>query len=240
MSLKKLQKYIDNPLEAPGGASKKKAVILADSRGRYIKCVSDTYQGSSDILWVIKPGLKAIMAQRWLNQNIHSLTHSYGSLHFYFWFGTCDLTEKLDRQINISNNVEQSANDLLDIYANLNEICCHTNCTFTLLEIPYYSISIWNKGKLKIHDIPTTYTEQDVALKTQIDRINCRIKEINKNNGYQSPVFNADLEKSRKTKGKDVRYSTDLRMLQDGIHPNTLLSKAWIKSLMKIIYRDCY
>ena len=234
---KKLLNYCELPLEKPDGNIKKKVVLVTDSKGRYLKAVSEPQ--SEDIIWIIHPGSKCIHNKKWLNKNIHRLRETYGPLHVYFWLGTCDLTNKVGKKIKLVDNIDATVQELTQEYTEVIDLCKKEQCTATILEMPYYSISIWNKTKSPTEsDLDDTV--QDKQLLDHIDQLNQNIKDINSTNGVRSPVFNADICKSRKSKGKCTRYSIDMKLFKDGIHPDLLLSRAWIKSITKTIYRDCY
>ena len=73
--------------------------------------------------------------------------NSLGNIWLYVWLYTCDLTSKNKKYIYLPS---QEGNDTVDHIASyfntiLDLVKTHPNCTVTVLEIPIYSISKYNK-----------------------------------------------------------------------------------------------
>ena len=111
------------------------------------------------------------------------------------------------------------------------------NVLLTFLHVPYYSISIWNKTKG--HKNPEKFPCDDNTLTERIDSVNDYIDNLNSEINSHSPKFNQDLVRSRKPHGSGQRYSLNLKLLSDGIHPGKTLAQAWLTSLTKNINTDC-
>ncbi|KAK3087682.1 hypothetical protein FSP39_009120 [Pinctada imbricata] len=108
---------------------------------------------------------------------------------------------------------------------------------------PIYSIKKWNEGKG--HKDPATFEDQDEELASQIYTLNREARKINKSLGSHSPEFTSDLQTNRKVKVGDNRQLSTIKRYNfnlnaDGIHPGTLLSKAWLKKIIEQIKRDCW
>ena len=68
-----------------------------------------------------------------------------------------------------------------------------------------YSIREWNKHYG--HKSPYDFIEQDKKLEEQVYKLNGKIRELNKKNGTQSPIFSTDLIRTSKTtKNKKKTY----------------------------------
>ena len=102
------------------------------------------------------------------------------------------------------------------------------------MELPYYSIGIWNA--LKSKKSKDLYLEEDKILLGQIDYVNENIQKINCENDTQAPKFNKDLIKHRSGgKNKKTTPYINWTHLPDGIHPAPLISRIW---LLKVVL--CY
>ena len=157
---------------------------------------------------------------------------------YYVWTGTCDLTKKVNRFIDLSSitvdeiiGQYQKIFDLKHIYGD--------HVQELILECPYYSISIWNSNKG--HKNINIFEENNKLLLDRITELNNLIREINQANGVSAPSFSLDLIRCRKSNkslpAKTVSYS----LLLNGIHPGVTLSKYWNRRLvLAIIFKYCY
>ena len=112
----------------------------------------------------------------------------------------------------------------------------------TFMETPVYSIKNWNESKgYKDHNV---LVEQDENLSKQIYTLNGKVREINNNLGTHSPVFSSDLRANDKYQcEKDWKLKTNkyynFKLYSDGIHPDSLLSKTWLRKISEQAKRDC-
>ena len=121
----------------------------------------------------------------------------------------------------------------------------------TILEIPFFSIQAWNKSHN--HKDPEVFYDQDCQLEQQLIEINKAIRTLNHQNF--SPNFNIDLYRTSTRQQRTYQAGTshscrqgntksrrlyNLSLLDDGIHPNIHLSKAWLRKLTNQISRDCW
>ena len=120
----------------------------------------------------------------------------------------------------------------------IRDLCLrYSNVKVSFLHVPYYSIEKWNG--IKGHPNPSSFKEADKILTYYIDCINDFITDLNTDLGTYSPSFNEDIRRSRKSVRGKQRYSINFKSLPDGIHPDKMLAKSWLKSLSRKVERDC-
>ena len=163
------------------------------------------------------------------------LLHRYGRVHIYLWAGTCDLTTKHGNALNIHPSPQEAQRTLVNNLLSLEEfITPKHNVRLTILQIPYYSMRIWND----LYEVPQPQDkEKDEKL---INMTNGVIDQINERAGNKSPKFNLDVENTHKHKGECTKYSISWSLFREGIHPGYLLAKVWLRNLCKEIKRTCY
>ena len=106
------------------------------------------------------------------------------------------------------------------------------------LEIPPYSIKQCNRNKG--HRNPDSFHSQDLILLERISLVNEYIWFVNENNSVTSPRFKIDLLIFRKSKSKQTKRVNILYSLcKDGVHPQSLLARCWMKRLVTQILVDC-
>ena len=108
MSENRLLKYLEKSeglARNVGTESKRKtAIVVSDSKGRYLKEVAHNALLDSNgnvvectrpnlieesIKWKYKGGRTAPEGSRWLRANFKQLQRKYGEIAVYFWLGTC-------------------------------------------------------------------------------------------------------------------------------------------------------
>lgn len=212
-----------------------KPVVLADSKGKYIESsVQRSSKPENLILWVCKAGWKSSDVAKWIEQNLETLLKTHQFISLYVWIGTCDLTVKGKKYIQLRRNSTEALEQNLQKIKNL---ITNSNVKLTFFHIPYYSIRLWNETKG--HENPSSYKESDDQLTSLIDTANGFIDKLNLEQNTSSPKFNEDLRRSRKSKGRKARYSTNYSLLLDGIHPKKTLATLWLLSMKKKIFKDC-
>lgn len=106
------------------------------------------------------------------------------------------------------------------------------------LDIPPYSISLWNKSRF--HRNSEQFKTQDFVLQERIVFVNDYLKSINSRRGYSSIRFRADLLHYRKKSSKSSnRSSINFNLYKDGIHPGLILSKYWARRYAQRAIVDC-
>ena len=185
------------------------------------------------ILWWTKSSADSGSLYDWANQSLRTKIANLGKVHLYVWAGTCDLTTKEGKEIRLTDVAGPA---LCNLQANLKKFKSlpskFRNLKVTLLETPYYSIEHYN---IKKSIAVTEETKrQDLILRQQIDAINTKIRSFNANDNTRSPKFNIDTRWCRAG-----RHYTRFGLYKDGVHPDELLAKVWLKNLTQTITRDC-
>jgi hypothetical protein len=114
----------------------------------------------------------------------------------------------------------------------------YPNCKVTILELPVYSISTYNK-------VSDTFENQNTELSKQIFEINQNIRAINRSLHASSPEFSSDLYKKSKYKvgyHRDTKHRChyNFNLYKDGIHSGQTLSKVWLRKISNCMYQDCW
>ncbi|VDI63607.1 Hypothetical predicted protein [Mytilus galloprovincialis] len=246
MSLIKLTKFGNKNIEGPTGKRTLRPVILADSKGVRLQ-QQFIQKDQSNIIWWCKRGRKVHEAIDWLKTNLETEIQLIGDIWLYIWVGTCNLTsfDRSTRYICLSSSKSQETVDqVTTTYKDIIQLFAkYPNCKLTFLETPFYSIVNWN-SKQK-HKNPSTFLEQDHLLQQQVILLNKEVKTINSSLGTHSPDFSYDLYrtsncKTANHKGKKQRKYFNVALYPDGIHPDPVLAKVWLKKLVVQIFRDCW
>lgn len=119
-------------------------------------------------------------------------------------------------------------------YLSARDYILQQNCKIKFIGVPVYSISTYND--VKGHLCPAEYLEADEEVIRQVNFLNRELESLNTELGCSTLKFNADLRDCRK-KNK-LRYHFDL--LSDGLHPDELLSRKWLRKLEVDIVKECY
>ena len=234
---KSLQHFADIEESLP--RRQRTAVIVSDSKGRRLKeQVWITSPIERRIVWLCKAGLASQEGIIWLKSKLSQLKADHGEISIYLFLGTCDFTCKTGDFITIQENVSGKYDRMIDNFHLLSDYAKRKKFEVTFFEIPYYSITEWNR--YKGDPMPQVFQNDDHTLCAIVKKVNNAIKEINLENGKHSPVFNCDLERSRKGTWQNERYYLNFSLYADGIHPNPLLAKLWLRRIAAQIKRDCY
>ena len=182
MSENRLLKYLEKSEELARNVSieskRKTAIVVSDSKGRYLKEVAHNALLDSNgnvvectrpnlieegIKWKYKGGRTAPEGSRWLRANFKQMQIKYGEIAVYFWLGTCDMTRKLGEFIRLRKDYLDYAALLLIKLEKLIKFANRHNFALTFLEIPIYSIKEYNASKG--HSNPDKFDEQDRKLR---------------------------------------------------------------------------
>lgn len=228
MSDSKLQSFLDRPTKY--SPTKQKVILLSDSRGRYLEPYN---QSGWNIEFVYKSGARLAQGYYWLKSNICSLVKQYDSIHLFIWLGTCDVTQKFGPSITLRHNsLEESFSYITGQICRFCELVAnYPTIKLVFLEIPPYSLLKWYEYKQL--GITKELSEQNLELHRRICVINEFIQERNDCIGVESPRFKLDLYNIRKASGKTGRKSLSFKHYLDGIHPDEILSRVWLKRLME-------
>ncbi|MCG7878885.1 MAG: hypothetical protein N0C90_21515 [Candidatus Thiodiazotropha endolucinida] len=247
MSLASLTKYLrDNPVTVPSSTQDTTVIIVSDSKGSYVrKHINKDQEPERSIIWEACPGRSSEQAAIFIFRNIESWKKKYGKLLLLVWTGTCDLTCKIGDPSDSSRRKKfidlnsTSLDHIINQYEkvlSLNDECVKV----LILEVPYYSISIWNFSRGCLFS--DFYRDHDLILKEKVDTLNDKIKVLNKAYGSsQVPRFSADLIACRKANKKSIKTVSYSLLLADGIHPGDDLCKHFIRRLVNtVICRLCF
>lgn len=182
MSLPSIEKYLkENPVCLPSGTQDTTVIIVSDSKGRYLQKQIRNIDPERNIIWESSPGRNSQQATDFILQNIDSWKSKYGSILILVWTGTCDLTHKIREPSDHSFRPRKkfidlnstSIDEIVQQYEKVLILNNSTNIKVVILEVPYYSISIWNYSKgCLTSDI---YIDKDKSLQDKIDHLNQRI-----------------------------------------------------------------
>ena len=162
-------------------------------------------------------------------------------MHIYIWLGTCDLTIYDKPFIHLASESDDCYRHIIDTYHQIVELIKpHPGCSLTFLETPIYSVYEYIKAKGKSD---TKFKHQDNILLEQIQQLNTITWELTNSLNSISPCFSVDLSrphlKNSKTK-QTLRDQYNYNLMKDGLHPDTNLSKVWLKKLFMQMIRDCW
>lgn len=236
----KLQKYVDTPIRVPGRL-RKQPILISDSKGNYLRNHSDLIeQFGYNIEFQCRGGSRFADHFNWLWYNLQNKVDKYGQIILYVFLGTCDLSLKKGKYIELRHDDDRIAVTYLQHQINrfLNFVSNFPTVSIVFLEIPPYSLQVWNQSRG--HRDPSSFRSQDLVLYERISLVNEYIKCINEQLGVVSPRFNLDLLRCRKAKGANQgRTSINFSNYKDGVHPKQLLARCWMKRIVLLIFRDC-
>lgn len=225
-------------------------MVLTDSKGSYLKSEVSTAIESS-VIWWYNSGWNSDTGLGYLTRNVTAAIRTYGRIHVYVWLGTCDLTKKLRYLRSESSrapvrgcidlNPEHSGARLISNFEKISELARRHKFKLTFLELPVYSIREYNKNRG--HDEPDIFSQNDKQLQTRIKVVNEHIERLNNLNQFDNkkiPRFNCDLSRNRKNRGRRSKKYYTFGLYRDGLHPDELLSKCWLRKITIKIKQDCY
>ena len=160
----------------------------------------------------------------WGKRNLNSRVLSHGRLTLYIWLGTCDLTYKISRSRSIALR-HSSDDECLRYFQHIiqefqSELVCFSTVKVVWLDIPPYSISMWNIGKGAAPS--SADRESDRVLSHRIALVNDIFRSLNQTNSVSSFRFKADLLRTRKVYNKCSRTTVNFNLFKDGIYTQAL------------------
>lgn len=216
-------------------------LVIGDSK---VNCVKAWVKSDVErsIIWFGKGGLTTVKACKWLSDNTERIIEEHGYIDVCIWTGTCDITNKKGKFIYPSGD-EQVVEHILDRYENVTQNLKRKfgiRISFTILEVPFFSVSLWNKSRG--HANPGKFSKANRVVETQLSSLNSGITKLNAHLGSKSPRFSLDLTQTRKTKSRKNNISRfqNYNLLKDGVHPKNLLAQYWMKKIETIAIRECY
>lgn len=235
MSASKLQKFVEKPFKDIPAKLPWRPVIITSSKGFSLRRNLDLINKFGfDIEFHCKAGARLDSTYGFLSDLLPSLVRKHDKIVLYVWLGTCDLTTKLGPYISITHATQAECSNYVhhwvDKYADL--VGLFPSVKLIFLEIPPYSIQVWNE--FKGHVNPSSFAVQDGILVEHIDILNSYLREVNSRSGVLSLCLYRDLFVYRRA-GRKLNYS----LFKDGIHPDTLLARVWMKKLVLKVFFDC-
>lgn len=219
------------PLVVPQVEARSIAVLVSDSKGIRLEQIRE--DTSLPLIFLYKKGATTKDLVDLLIQEFPRLTKGHKPVTVYFWGGTCDITEKQGKYINIRGKVTDTVSSVVKELHRAKDFILGNNCRIKFIGIPIYLVSLYND--IKGHRNPTVFLDSDKEVEVQVDLLNTHIEQINQGLGRNTLKFNADLRDCRRGK---KRYFFEL--LSDGLHPGHLLSQKWLRRLELDIIRECY
>ena len=225
--------YLESrPLVVPDQEVRSVPVLLSDSKGLRLQQVQE--KKFLPLVFLCKRGASSKELVELLEHKLPLLLQEYkNSITVYFWGGTCDITKKQGKFIDIRG---KSGDIIPAVIRNLHrakDFVLSHNCRIKFIGVPIYLVSLYND--VKGHLNPTVFLDSDKEVEFQVDLLNKHIEEINTALGRNTLKFNADLRDTRR--GKKRHY---FELLPDGVHPSHLLAQKWLRRLELDIVRECY
>lgn len=218
-------------------------IVFTDSKGNYFEI--EARRGGSNaiergIVWKSKPGRTVLDGIDWLKTQVASYKKRYGKFELFIFLGTCDFGRKdNDGIIHLLPKSARISDKILSNFRNFSHYARVKGFPVTFLEIPAICLQEWNRRHG--HENPQTFAEDDSRLNLMIEFVNKQIRKLNRENGKNSPNFNAALLKTRKNHSKKKnKYRPTFGLYKDGIHSGKKLSQYWLRKLAEIIKRQCY
>ena len=188
-------------------------VIISDSKGLCLKGQSID-QASRQIKWWCASGAKTQDRLKWFQSSIAENIKSLGNLSIYVWLGTCNLTTRgKSGFISLTSQNEDTVQFILDKYQDFINI-----------------IGQYPESTIKVYPI------------TKYNKNEC-IRYLNETLNSRSPNFSIQLQSRRprsRSKNKPTEKYFNYNLYSDGIHPQPLLAKTWIKELVEQIQKNCW
>ncbi len=150
--------------------------------------------------WFVKPGCSTAKALSFINTRIQSWLDTYGQILLVVWTGTCDLTKKQRKFIDLSDNSVESIEHEYEKIHNLT-LRYGDKLKVTILEVPQYSIT--NMEQKQGDPNPHSTRENAEILIDRVNRLNDKIRKLNSQSVSQilSPKFGIDYSAAIKEIG---------------------------------------
>ena len=229
MTEKKLLKFVEKPLVV-NHEQKKHAILISSSKGNYIKPHSDIlYSVNYNVEFVCRGGATFPEQFCWLQRNLHYRVRTYSQIVLFIWLGTCDLTQKHGKFIQLKHCTEEEAVNYF-IYQTtrfMSYVSHFPSVKIVFLEVPPYSISEWNK--YKGHTSPDQFHVDDITLNNRIILVDEFIRQVTEARNFSSPRFKLDVLRYTQEKNGPQRSSVNYNLFKDGIPPKPGLARYWMK-----------
>lgn len=134
----KLQKFVDTPIHFQG-TLRKQPILIADSKGNYLRTHSDLIeQFDCRIEFQCRGGARFADYFYWLQSNLHKKVAQFGNIVLYIFLGTCDLTLRKGKYIELRHDSNTLAVSYLQyqISRYLQFVSHFRSVSIVFLEIP--------------------------------------------------------------------------------------------------------
>lgn len=117
-------------------------------------------------------------------------------LTVYFWAGTCDITQKQGKYIQIRGKTTDVIQAIVEELHRAKDFVLSQNCRIKFIGVPVYLVSLYND--VKGHRNPTVFLDSNTEMESQVDLLNQHIEHTNLQLGRNTLKFNADLRDTRR------------------------------------------
>ena len=239
MSIKKLIKEISKLVNEEASINNNSVdpgeiYLISDSKGKYLKpVIPGRYRTNLHI--INKSG--ATIDSEIVNTAIRQIRLA-NKPTVLIWLGTCEITSKKGKFIQLIDYPFQTIEEILDQYWSIKKKILRVNsqATVCFLECPYFSISIWNKyqGRIPDQDQEGTDKKQGNELKSVIEYFNQQLSLLNASVISHIPKLSKDqIISSKKKRLRRTKYKINYKLLYDGVHPSRKLARLWLHRIIK-------
>ena len=238
--IKRLRNYLLEQPDKPEGRQIKRAILVSDSKGYCLRNEYPKPNSPFDFeLWCQRSADCKTLVDI-IKDRIKKGIRRHKKIIIYFWGGTCDITEKVEKFLKLREKDDSKAigNILEQLHRAINIVQQHKGAEIKFIGIPTISIITWNKnnGQRDTDQL----LEQEIQVGRQVDLLNREITTLNNSLNQNSLLLNKALERSRKKKNEPARHSLRINLLRDGVHPNRYLTLHWTRILVKDTFYKCY
>lgn len=235
MSLTNLTSYLDkNPLSVPTTESDRVAVLISDSKGRYLEQCRTNFNIPLTILSYSGAQTSTVVDNFIKAYPKLSKDHKK-PIVVYVWTGTNDITKKHSNIVDLRYREKGKATQcIIQEFERLITFVCSNGGFIKFICSPAYSCSIYNNRRRRKSTESFKVTDSVIIEETEL--LNSHIKGLNDRFQRNTLHFNLDLVKERSRTRKSINF----HLLKDGIHPDTILAKKWLRRLELDIIKECW
>ena len=243
MSLTKITNYLAKPITTPANTQIWHPILLSDSKAYSIK-------NNNTGLFPLEPwaesGANLENRVTYLERRLPRALETHNRLVIYLWAGTCDLTIKPERSSKKIVVADFNDGFYVEFFAQIKRAFTLAKrypgrVQLKLVDLQPVSIIEWNKTyRITTHN-PEATAKDDRNITEAVQKINRRLREIAIEEGSSLVYFSKFINKSRgRGRARQSRYSINVNLLSDGVHPGPQLSKAFVRVLQEDINKTCY
>ena len=212
MSTSNIRKYLREQPQNPTGTQNRIPILISDSKGFTLRnnCPDFTFPFE---LWCI-PGTRK--TQDIVKNRIEMATIRHKRIAIYFWFGTCDLTEKTGKYIRLRNKTLKTVDNIIQEHQRLLNYVekFGSEVIITIVDCPLLSIQKWNSHFKPNKRTSKTKIEEDInedkILTKQLSILNKKIWELNIKIGNKPIKTSQFYFRTRGNKRKPCRHSVSV------------------------------